>query len=100
MSLPQERMTEQRRRLHDDIYGLDQEALGGSGPSVVTVSSLLASLAATEVMWPAHRSCDRRRRNLRTAAASEPWDDHAMEDATAARSASAGAPLSRHVAAG
>ena len=79
MSLPQERMTEQRRRLHDDIYGLDQEALGGSGPSVVTVSSVLASLAAIEVTClltglrpPALQHP--------TAATSEPWDHHVTRE--------------------
>jgi len=48
--LARERMTDQQRQLNDVIYGLERDALGGSGPSVITVNSVVASLAATEVM--------------------------------------------------
>lgn len=48
--LARERMTEQQRQLNDMVYGVERDALSGSGPSVVTVNSVVASLAATEVM--------------------------------------------------
>lgn len=48
--LARERMTDEQRRLDDVVYGVERDALGGSGPSVVTLNSVVASLAATEVM--------------------------------------------------
>lgn len=48
--LARERMTEQQRYLNDVVYGVKRDALGGSGPAVVTVNSVVASLAATEIM--------------------------------------------------
>ena len=48
--LARERMTEQQRRLNDVVYGVERDDLGGSGPSVVTVNGVVASLAATEIM--------------------------------------------------
>jgi molybdopterin-synthase adenylyltransferase len=48
--LARERMTDEQRRVHDEIYGIDRGALGGSGPSVVTLNGVVASLAAMEVM--------------------------------------------------
>lgn len=48
--LARERMTDEQRHLNDAVYGVDRDALGGSGPSIVTVNSVVASLAATEIM--------------------------------------------------
>lgn len=48
--LARERMTDAQRRDHDKIYGLDRRELDGSGPSVVTLNGVVASLAAMEVM--------------------------------------------------
>jgi molybdopterin/thiamine biosynthesis adenylyltransferase len=48
--LARERMTDEQRRLDDTIYGVERDALAGSGPSVVTLNSVVASLAATEIM--------------------------------------------------
>lgn len=48
--LARERMTDEQRRLDDVIYGVERDALAGSGPSVVTLNSVVASLAATEIM--------------------------------------------------
>jgi molybdopterin-synthase adenylyltransferase len=38
------------RRAHDEIYGIKQGALGGTGPAVVSVNATVASLAVTEFM--------------------------------------------------
>lgn len=48
--LARERMTDEQRRVDDTLYGVERDALGGSGPSVVTLNSVVASLAATEMM--------------------------------------------------
>jgi molybdopterin/thiamine biosynthesis adenylyltransferase len=48
--LARERMTVEQRRINDAVYGVERDILGGSGPSVVTVNSVVASLAATEIM--------------------------------------------------
>lgn len=48
--LARERMTDGQRQVDDAIYGVERDALGGSGPSVVTLNSVVASLAATEIM--------------------------------------------------
>lgn len=45
-----ERMTDEQRRVDDALCGVERDALGGSGPSVVTLNSVVASLAATEIM--------------------------------------------------
>jgi molybdopterin/thiamine biosynthesis adenylyltransferase len=50
MELVREGMTEEQRRAHDSIYGIDRGALAGSGPSVVTLNGVVASLAAMELM--------------------------------------------------
>lgn len=48
--LARERMSDEQRRVDDVIYGVDRKALSGSGPSVVTLNSVVASLAAMEIM--------------------------------------------------
>lgn len=48
--LARERMTEAQRRVDDLIYGVQRDALDGSGPSVVTLNSVVVSLAAMEIM--------------------------------------------------
>jgi len=48
--LARERMTAEQRQLNDTVYGVKEETLGDSGPSVVTLNSVVASLAATEIM--------------------------------------------------
>ena len=42
--------TPESRKNRQAVYGIDKEALGDSGPSVVTINSVIASLAATEFM--------------------------------------------------
>lgn len=49
-ALDVEQATENERRQREEIYGIDAEALGGAGPSVVSVNGLVASLAVTEFM--------------------------------------------------
>lgn len=49
-ALDVEQATENERRQRGEIYGIDTEALGGAGPSVVSVNGLVASLAVTEFM--------------------------------------------------
>ena len=48
--LARERMSPEQRQDHDRIYGIDRDDLHGSGPSVVTLNGVVASLAAMEVM--------------------------------------------------
>lgn len=48
--LAREQMTDEQRAVHDKIYGITRDELGGSGPSVVTLNGVIASLAATEIM--------------------------------------------------
>lgn len=43
-------MSEAERDQHQKIYGVRQGHLGDSGPSVITINSVVASLAATEFM--------------------------------------------------
>jgi hypothetical protein len=38
------------RKAHDEIYGIDRDALGESGPAVVSVNGVVASIAVTEFM--------------------------------------------------
>jgi molybdopterin/thiamine biosynthesis adenylyltransferase len=45
-----EAMTDAQRVDHDKIYGINRSALDGSGPSVVSINGVIASLAVTEVM--------------------------------------------------
>lgn len=39
-----------QRRAHDDIYGVDRDALSEAGPSVVSLNGVVASLAVNEFM--------------------------------------------------
>jgi molybdopterin-synthase adenylyltransferase len=48
--LAREAMTMEQRQAHDTIYGISKDDLAGSGPSVVTLNGVVASLAATELM--------------------------------------------------
>jgi hypothetical protein len=48
--LTREGMTDAQREIHDRTYGIDRSNLGGSGPSVVTLNGVVASLATTEMM--------------------------------------------------
>jgi molybdopterin/thiamine biosynthesis adenylyltransferase len=50
VELAREAMNDDQRRVHDEIYGIRRDELAGSGPAVVTINSVVASLAATEVM--------------------------------------------------
>jgi molybdopterin/thiamine biosynthesis adenylyltransferase len=43
-------LPEDARRAHNEIYGMKQSALHGSGPAVVSVNGTVASLAITEFM--------------------------------------------------
>ena len=77
--LARERMTDEQRQLNDAVYGVKRDALGGSGPSVVTVNSVVASLAATEIMCPDRTATrgtaahlPRRPRHRRTSARNRP----------------------------
>jgi molybdopterin-synthase adenylyltransferase len=45
-----ERMPSSQRAERDRMYGLDADDLGGSGPSVVTINGVVASLACTEAL--------------------------------------------------
>jgi len=50
--LARAQMTDEQRVADDDIYGVDRDALGDGGPSVVSVNGVVASLAVTEfVVW-------------------------------------------------
>ena len=43
-------MSEEERRIEDDIYGIPRASLGTTGPAVVSVNGVIASLAVTEFM--------------------------------------------------
>lgn len=48
--LREDTMTAATREAHDRIYGVDRDALDGTGPSVVSINGVVASLAVTEFM--------------------------------------------------
>lgn len=48
--LREDTMTAATREAHDRIYGIDRAALDGTGPSVVSINGVVASLAVTEFM--------------------------------------------------
>jgi molybdopterin-synthase adenylyltransferase len=48
--IAREGLPEDARRAHDQLYGIDRVALEGSGPAVVSVNGVVASLAVTEFM--------------------------------------------------
>jgi molybdopterin/thiamine biosynthesis adenylyltransferase len=48
--LRREQMTPEQRHVHDATYGIDQGALHGAGPSVVSLNGVVASLAINEFM--------------------------------------------------
>ena len=51
-ALARARMTDEQRAADDAIYGVDRAALDDSGPSVVSINGVVASLAVTEfVVW-------------------------------------------------
>lgn len=51
-TLARAQMTPEQRAADDAIYGIDREALGEAGPSVVSVNGTVASLAVTEfLVW-------------------------------------------------
>jgi molybdopterin-synthase adenylyltransferase len=43
-------MTAEQREAHDRIYGVERSALAGTGPMVVSINGIVASLAVTEFM--------------------------------------------------
>lgn len=43
-------MSPEEREAHDRIYGVDRDALGDTGPMVVSINGVVASLAVTEFM--------------------------------------------------
>lgn len=43
-------LSEDQRRAHDDIYGIDRDDLDEAGPSVVSLNGVVASLAVNEFM--------------------------------------------------
>lgn len=45
-----EAMSSTQQQVHQKIYGIERDALDGTGPSVVTINGVVASLAATELM--------------------------------------------------
>lgn len=50
--LARAQMTEEQRAADDEIYGVDRAALGDTGPSVVSINGVVASLAVTEfLVW-------------------------------------------------
>ena len=49
-ALARAQMTEEQRAADDKIYGIERNALADSGPSVVSVNGVVASLAVTEFM--------------------------------------------------
>ena len=48
--LAREQMTDEQREQRDRNYGLTPEEAGDSGPSVVTINGVVASLASTEAL--------------------------------------------------
>jgi molybdopterin-synthase adenylyltransferase len=48
--LREDTMTPATREAHDRIYGIHRDALRGSGPAVVSINGVIASLAVTEFM--------------------------------------------------
>jgi molybdopterin-synthase adenylyltransferase len=48
--LREDTMTAATGEAHDRIYGVDRDALDGTGPSVVSINGVVASLAVTEFM--------------------------------------------------
>lgn len=50
--LARAQMSDEQRAADDEIYGIDREALGATGPSVVSINGAVASLAVTEfLVW-------------------------------------------------
>lgn len=49
-ALARAQMTEEQRAADDKIYGIDRAALGDTGPSVVSLNGVVASLGVTEFM--------------------------------------------------
>jgi molybdopterin-synthase adenylyltransferase len=49
-ALARSQMTPEQRDADDRIYGIEHGALGGTGPSVVSLNGVIASLAVTEFM--------------------------------------------------
>lgn len=49
-ALARTQMSPEQRAADDSIYGVDRAALGGTGPSVVSVNGVVASLAVTEFL--------------------------------------------------
>jgi molybdopterin-synthase adenylyltransferase len=49
-ALARAHMTAEQRAADDEIYGVQREALEGTGPSVVSINGVVASLAVTELM--------------------------------------------------
>jgi len=51
-ALARAQMTDDQRAADDKIYGVDRHALGDTGPSVVSINGVIASLAVTEfLVW-------------------------------------------------
>lgn len=51
-ALARAQMTGEQRAADDKIYGVDRDALGDTGPSVVSINGVVASLAVTEfLVW-------------------------------------------------
>lgn len=48
--LREDTMTQATREAHDRIYGINRDSLQGTGPSVVSINGVVASLAVTEFM--------------------------------------------------
>lgn len=48
--LARAQMTDEQRAADDEIYGIDRDALADTGPSVVSVNGVVASLAVTELL--------------------------------------------------
>jgi molybdopterin/thiamine biosynthesis adenylyltransferase len=49
-ALARANMTDEQRAADDKIYGIDRDALATTGPSVVSINGVIASLAVTEFM--------------------------------------------------